>query len=245
MVGSPVGRQPVPSGALLSWPGRCRRVRRIALMRTRRGPASCQRRETLLSTRSLATRCPMVTTIGLPPGLASVGSGDRRHQSSSPAAYGLAREQAPAVPAMEDAMTQERGNSYPKLREVLGEEAFAELAQLVRKRMRPMRSGVAEMAARVVRPRLDARGRATLKDDEAPAAHEAGHCVGDAPAERHVRVEGDIHRMAEPRRGGAIAPHRLPRQPGSRPRPAAHEIRRPGLNRPDDAPSVRAGALSS
>jgi hypothetical protein len=34
---------------------------------------------------------------------------------------------------MEDAMTQERGDSYPKLREVLGEEAFAELAQLIRK----------------------------------------------------------------------------------------------------------------
>ena len=30
-------------------------------------------------------------------------------------------------------MTQERGDSYPKLREVLGEEAFAELAQLIRK----------------------------------------------------------------------------------------------------------------
>ena len=30
-------------------------------------------------------------------------------------------------------MTQERGDSYPKLREVLGEEAFAELARLIRK----------------------------------------------------------------------------------------------------------------
>jgi hypothetical protein len=34
---------------------------------------------------------------------------------------------------MEDAMAQERGDSYPKLREALGEEAFAELAQLIRK----------------------------------------------------------------------------------------------------------------
>ena len=30
-------------------------------------------------------------------------------------------------------MTQERGDSYPKLREVLGDEAFAELAHLIRK----------------------------------------------------------------------------------------------------------------
>ncbi len=30
-------------------------------------------------------------------------------------------------------MTQEHGESYPKLREVLGEEAFAELAHLIRK----------------------------------------------------------------------------------------------------------------
>ena len=30
-------------------------------------------------------------------------------------------------------MTQEHGESYPKLREVLDEEAFAELAQLIRK----------------------------------------------------------------------------------------------------------------
>ena len=30
-------------------------------------------------------------------------------------------------------MTHERGDSYPKLREVLGEEAFAELAHLIRK----------------------------------------------------------------------------------------------------------------
>ncbi len=29
-------------------------------------------------------------------------------------------------------MTQERGDSYPKLREVLGEEGFAELARLIR-----------------------------------------------------------------------------------------------------------------
>jgi hypothetical protein len=30
-------------------------------------------------------------------------------------------------------MTQKRGDSYPRLREVLGEEAFAELAHLIRK----------------------------------------------------------------------------------------------------------------
>ncbi len=47
--------------------------------------------------------------------------------------YGLAREQVPLAPPTEDAMTQEHGESYPKLREVLGEEAFAELAQLIRK----------------------------------------------------------------------------------------------------------------
>ena len=29
-------------------------------------------------------------------------------------------------------MTQDRGDSYPKLREVLGEEGFAELARLIR-----------------------------------------------------------------------------------------------------------------
>jgi hypothetical protein len=33
---------------------------------------------------------------------------------------------------MEEAMTPERGDSYPKLREVLGEEGFAELARLIR-----------------------------------------------------------------------------------------------------------------
>ena len=38
----------------------------------------------------------------------------------------------PFEPAMEDAMTQEHGDSYPKLREVLGEEGFAELAHLIR-----------------------------------------------------------------------------------------------------------------
>jgi len=37
------------------------------------------------------------------------------------------------APRTEDLMTQERGDSYPKLREVLGEEAFAELAHLIRK----------------------------------------------------------------------------------------------------------------
>jgi hypothetical protein len=30
-------------------------------------------------------------------------------------------------------MTQQTGESYPRLREVLGEDAFAELAQLIRK----------------------------------------------------------------------------------------------------------------
>ena len=30
-------------------------------------------------------------------------------------------------------MTQEHGDSYPKLREVLGEEGFAELAHLIRR----------------------------------------------------------------------------------------------------------------
>jgi hypothetical protein len=37
------------------------------------------------------------------------------------------------APRTEDVMTQERGDSYPKLREVLGEAAFAELAHLIRK----------------------------------------------------------------------------------------------------------------
>jgi hypothetical protein len=39
----------------------------------------------------------------------------------------------PLAAPTEDAMTQERGDSYPKLREVLGEEAFAELAHLIRR----------------------------------------------------------------------------------------------------------------
>jgi len=39
----------------------------------------------------------------------------------------------PLAPRTEDVMTRERGDSYPKLREVLGEEAFAELAHLIRK----------------------------------------------------------------------------------------------------------------
>ena len=43
------------------------------------------------------------------------------------------RESVPFEPAMEDAMTQEHGDSYPKLREVLGEEGFAELAHLIRR----------------------------------------------------------------------------------------------------------------
>jgi hypothetical protein len=38
----------------------------------------------------------------------------------------------PFEAVMEDAMTQERGDSYPKLREVLGEQGFAELARLIR-----------------------------------------------------------------------------------------------------------------
>jgi hypothetical protein len=33
---------------------------------------------------------------------------------------------------MEDAMSHEHGDSYPKLREVLGDEGFAELARLIR-----------------------------------------------------------------------------------------------------------------
>jgi hypothetical protein len=33
---------------------------------------------------------------------------------------------------MEDAMSHEHGDSYPKLREALGDEGFAELARLIR-----------------------------------------------------------------------------------------------------------------
>lgn len=46
-------------------------------------------------------------------------------------------------------MTQQTGESYPKLRQVLGDDGFAELAQLIRttyeaneaRRRRPARSG--------------------------------------------------------------------------------------------------------
>jgi len=34
---------------------------------------------------------------------------------------------------MEDTMDEQTGESYPRLREVLGEDGFAELAQLIRK----------------------------------------------------------------------------------------------------------------
>jgi hypothetical protein len=49
------------------------------------------------------------------------------------AGYGQSQEQMPLAPPAEDVMTEERGDSYPKLREVLGEDAFAELAHLIRK----------------------------------------------------------------------------------------------------------------
>ena len=49
-----------------------------------------------------------------------------------------------------------------------------------------------------------------LDDDEATAAHGPGLGVRDAHAERRVRVEGDVHRVREPRRGGAMALHDLP-----------------------------------
>jgi hypothetical protein len=50
---------------------------------------------------------------------------------------------------MEDTMTQQTGESYPKLRQVLGDDGFAELAQLIRttyeaneaRRRRPARRG--------------------------------------------------------------------------------------------------------
>jgi hypothetical protein len=49
-------------------------------------------------------------------------------------------------------MTQQTGESYPKLRQVLGDDGFAELAQLIRKtyeanearRRRPARRGRAQ-----------------------------------------------------------------------------------------------------
>jgi hypothetical protein len=52
-------------------------------------------------------------------------------------------------PLMEDTMTQQTRESYPKLRQVLGDDAFAELAQLIRttyeaneaRRRRPARRG--------------------------------------------------------------------------------------------------------
>jgi hypothetical protein len=56
------------------------------------------------------------------------------HGSWSPmaAAYGLALRSVPLPRAMEDAMSHEHGDSYPKLREVLGDARFAELARLIR-----------------------------------------------------------------------------------------------------------------
>ena len=58
----------------------------------------------------------------------------------------------PTRPLTEDTMTQHTGDSYPKLRQALGDEAFAELAQLIRKtyeanevrRRRPARRGHAQ-----------------------------------------------------------------------------------------------------
>lgn len=52
--------------------------------------------------------------------------------SSLQAAYRLALTSVPLLRAMEDAMSHEHGDSYPKLREVLGEEGFVELARLIR-----------------------------------------------------------------------------------------------------------------
>ena len=40
---------------------------------------------------------------------------------------------SPAAPRMEDTMDEQTGESYPRLRELLGEDGFAELAHLIRK----------------------------------------------------------------------------------------------------------------
>ena len=47
--------------------------------------------------------------------------------------YGVCSQRATNRPLTEDTMTQQIGDSYPKLRQVLGDDAFAELAQLIRK----------------------------------------------------------------------------------------------------------------
>jgi len=60
---------------------------------------------------------------------------------------------------MEDAMTQEHGDSYPKLREVLGEEGFAELAHLIRRTYE---------ANEERRLRRNAEGGDTAPDDTEP-----------------------------------------------------------------------------
>ena len=40
---------------------------------------------------------------------------------------------SPAAQRMEDTMDEQSGESYPKLRELLGEDGFAELAHLIRR----------------------------------------------------------------------------------------------------------------
>ncbi len=57
-------------------------------------------------------------------------------------------------------MTQERGDSYPKLREVLGEEAFAELAHLIRKTYEANEERRRRTGAPAARRRLTPRSRA-------------------------------------------------------------------------------------
>lgn len=57
-------------------------------------------------------------------------------------------------------MTHEHGDSYPKLREVLGEEGFAELARLIR---------TTYEANEERRLRRDAESRETASGDTSPA----------------------------------------------------------------------------
>jgi hypothetical protein len=79
-------------------------------------------------------------------GVRAMAPGDRR---SGATVWCLLTGWPASGPLTEDTMTQQTGESYPKLRQVLGDDGFAELAQLIRttyeaneaRRRRPARRG--------------------------------------------------------------------------------------------------------
>ena len=116
------------------------------------------------------------------------------------------RSEASVPSASETAMpmTQERGGSYPKLREVLGGEGFAELARLIRTTYEPNEERSAPTGRRERRgPRGDPRpGPQTLHE---PRGIEAGVQGGD-------RQRDNADPAARPRRPANQPP---PSRPGS------------------------------